>query len=148
MGTALANSIRAYNKHKSRRGKSGTLLRKYWKLRHFILSVITASDFDANATIGEKLRLPHPNGVIVHGRTIIGDDCMIMQQVTIGQRSDIDAPVIGSGVYIGAGAKVLGKIVIGDGARIGANAVVLCDVPASCTAVGIPARLIPPREPS
>ena len=90
--------------------------------------------------------LPHPNGVIVHARAVIGDDCLIMQQVTIGQLSDIDAPVIGSRVYIGAGAKILGKVVIGDGARIGANAVVLCDVRANWTAVGIPARLIAPKS--
>jgi serine O-acetyltransferase len=146
MGGALAKSIRSYNKYKSRRGISARLLRKYWKLRHLLLSVITSSEFDPNATIGERLMLPHPNGVVVHGEAVIGDDCMIMQQVTIGQLSDIYTPVIGSRVYIGAGAKVLGKVVIGDGARIGANAVVLCDVPANWTAVGIPARLIPPKS--
>jgi serine O-acetyltransferase len=51
-------------------------------------------------------------------------------------------PTIGNGVYIGAGAKIIGKLVIGDGARIGANAVVVNDVPPNCTAVGIPARII------
>jgi serine O-acetyltransferase len=66
---------------------------------------------------------------------------MIMQQVTIGQLAEEYAPTIGSHVYIGAGAKVLGRIVIGDRARIGANAVVLADVPADGTAVGIPARI-------
>lgn len=64
---------------------------------------------------------------------------MVMQQVTIGQLSVSGAPKIGSHVYIGAGAKVLGSINIGDGAVIGANAVVLCDVPSGYTAVGIPA---------
>lgn len=144
LGAALVNSIRAYNKYKARDGTVAKILAKIWKLRHLILSVITASEFDPNATIGQGLLLPHPNGVVVHALAVIGDDCMIMQQVTIGQVGESgDAPAIGSGVYIGAGAKVLGKIVIGDGAKIGANAVVLRDVPANCTAVGVPARIIP-----
>jgi serine O-acetyltransferase len=147
MGTALVRSIRAYNRYKARQGISAKLLCKYWLFRHLLWSMITSSDIDPNATIGERLMLPHPNGVIFHARAVIGDDCMIMQQVTIGQlASDIDAPVIGSRVYIGAGAKILGKVMIGDGVRIGANAVVLCDVPANWTAVGIPARLLPPKS--
>ena len=64
---------------------------------------------------------------------------MIMQQVTIGQLSDGAVPIIGNGVYIGAGAKVLGGITVGDNAKIGANAVVLINVPAGKTAVGVPA---------
>jgi serine O-acetyltransferase len=147
LGTALVKGIHAYNRSKARQGLSAKLLRKYWMLRHLVLSVITSSDIDPNATIGERLMLPHPNGVIFHARVVIGDDCMIMQQVTIGQlASDTDTPVIGSRVYIGAGAKILGKVKIGDGARIGANAVVLCDVPSNRTAVGIPARLITPKS--
>ena len=70
---------------------------------------------------------------------------MVMQQVTIGQLSNPGAPKIGSGVYIGAGAKVLGAITVGDGAVIGANAVVLCDVPSGYTAVGIPAVARPSK---
>src|SRR5664279_482691 len=145
MGAALVKSIRAYNRYKSSQGISAKILRKYWLFRHLLWSAITGSDIDPNATIGERLMLPHPNGVIVHAGSVIGDDCLIMQQVTIGQLSDIDAPVIGSRVYVGAGAKILGKVTIGDGARIGANAVVLCDVPDNWTAVGIPARLIAPK---
>jgi serine O-acetyltransferase len=146
LGTALLNTIRAYNQYKVRQGIPAKIQRKYWKLRHLLLSVITGSDIDPNAIIGERLMLPHPNGVVVHANTVIGDDCLIMQQVTIGQLADADAPVIGSRVYIGAGAKVLGKVAIGDRARIGANAVVLCDVPAGWTAVGVPARLIPAKS--
>jgi serine O-acetyltransferase len=146
MGAALVNSIRAYARYKARPGFLAKMLCKYWHFRHLIWSVITGSEFDPNATIGERLSLPHPLGIVVHGRAVIGNDCMIMQQVTIGQLADNYAPVIGSGVYIGAGAKILGKVVIGDHARIGANAVVLCDVPADWTAVGTPARLIPPKS--
>jgi serine O-acetyltransferase len=54
-------------------------------------------------------------------------------------------PIIGDNVFIGAGAKVLGAVTVGDGARIGANAVVVCDVPAGATAVGVPARIVERR---
>ena len=144
MGSAVVRCVRAYNKYKGRDGIYAQFMRKYWKFRHLLMSIVTASEFDADATVGERVLLPHPNGVVVHPRAVIGDDCMIMQQVTIGQRGTRGAPVIGSRVYIGDGAKILGNVVIGDGARIGANSVVLVDVPANFTAVGIPARLIPP----
>ena len=71
---------------------------------------------------------------------------MLMQQVTLGQLAGPGAPVIGSNVYIGAGAKVLGDITVGDGARIGANAVVLSNVPPQCTVVGIPAQIVRSRN--
>jgi serine O-acetyltransferase len=145
MGDALVRSARAYNDHKSRPGLMAKGLRKLSRLRHLFWSILTSSDIDPEAKIGERLRLPHPHGVIVHGCAVIGDDCLFMQQVTIGILADADAPIVGSKVYIGAGAKVLGKVTVGDGARIGANAVVLCNVPAGWTAVGVPARLIAPH---
>ena len=86
--------------------------------------------------------LPHPNGVIIHEDAIIGDDCMIMQQVTVGMIGEDQVPRIGKRVYIGAGAKIIGKVNVGDDSRIGANAVVTKDVPPFCTAVGVPARVI------
>ena len=87
--------------------------------------------------------LPHPNGVVIHPAVRIGPNCMIFQQVTLGVGGPLDgAPQVGGHVDIGAGAKLLGGIVIGDHARIGANAVVLDHVPADCTAVGIPARVV------
>jgi serine O-acetyltransferase len=96
--------------------------------------------------IGPGLFLQHGFATIVIARHV-GTDCWINQQVTIGYRKDGEThgPWIGDGVRVGAGAKVLGEIVIGDGATIGANAVVLHDVPAGHTAVGVPAKLIPPR---
>jgi serine O-acetyltransferase len=82
-------------------------------------------------------------GIVLDHRCVIGDNVRIDQQVTIGIRWDeAAAPVIGSNVRIGAGAKVLGSIRIGDNVRIGANAVVLTDVPSGATAVGVPARII------
>jgi serine O-acetyltransferase len=146
MGTAVVRSVRAYKRYEDKPGLINKLIRKYWRLSHFFWSVVTSSHVGLGATIGQRVSLPHPIGVVVHANSIIGDDCMIMQQVTIGQLDTNDVPVVGARVYIGAGAKILGKVKIGDGARIGANAVVLEDVADGWTAVGVPARLIPPSD--
>jgi serine O-acetyltransferase len=85
-------------------------------------------------------------GVVLDYRCVIGNNVRIDQGVTIGIRWDEEAaPIIGSNVRIGAGAKVLGSIRIGDNTRIGANAVVLIDVPDGATAVGVPARIVRTR---
>lgn len=97
------------------------------------------------ATIGRRLRIEHFGGIIVHGSTVIGDDCVLRQNVTLGNRSEarpLEAPILGDRVQIGAGAVVLGAVRIGDDAIIGANAVVLSDVPSGAIAVGNPARII------
>lgn len=138
----LLASIRAYQFHRDRAGSWHTLMRRWARVRHTFWSVITQSDVDLQATLGKGLMLPHPNGVVIHGEARIGDDCMIMQQVTVGMIDEGEVPVIGNRVYIGAGAKIIGKLIVGDGARIGANAVVVNDVPPNATAVGIPARII------
>ncbi|MGH2588719.1 MAG: serine O-acetyltransferase [Dehalococcoidia bacterium] len=89
--------------------------------------------------IGGGLYLPHGN-VVVDGMVSIGRNCVIAPWVTIGTNGSVAGPRIGDNVFIGTGAKVLGGIQIGDRARIGANAVVVNDVPADTTVVGIPAR--------
>lgn len=82
-------------------------------------------------------------GVVIHSRAVIGRDCTIAQQVTIGGRSGIyEVPVIGDNVYLGAGCKVLGNVKIGNNSIVGANAVVLHDVPDNAVVAGIPARII------
>jgi serine O-acetyltransferase len=101
--------------------------------------------------IGPGLLLNHGH-VIIDGTTRIGDHCSIAPFVTIGLNTggpdvSLDGPTIGRFVFIGTGAKVLGPVEIGDNARIGANAVVLSNVPANSTAVGVPARIIPHAYP-
>jgi len=83
--------------------------------------------------------MPHPYGITIHSRTVIGRRVTVMQQVTLGGKDPGDnaAPVIEDDVYLGAGAKVLGPVRIGRGAVVGANAVVTRDVPPYCTVVGI-----------
>lgn len=87
---------------------------------------------------GLDIYLPHPYGITIHSKTIIGRHVVIMQQVTLGGgRPDInEAPIIEDHVYIGAGARVLGKVRVGHHAIIGANAVITRDVPPGATVVG------------
>ncbi|MCD7785685.1 MAG: serine O-acetyltransferase [Oscillospiraceae bacterium] len=82
-------------------------------------------------------------GVVIHKNAVIGKDCIIESNVTIGGRNNIPgAPVIGDNVFIGTGAKILGNIRIGSGSIIGANAVVIYDVPEKCSVGGIPAKIL------
>lgn len=130
------------------------LLRKPFSLLYKLLKVfgqiITGIDLPCETRIGRRLRIEHFGGIIISGDSVIGDDVVIRNGVTIGLKrtGQRGAPVIGNRVDIGAGAKILGDIRIGDDAVIGANAVVLQDVPAGALAVGIPARIIERRSPS
>jgi serine O-acetyltransferase len=97
-----------------------------------------------SARIGRRVVFEHQHGIVLHGRSVVGDDCILRQGVTLGLRSierKDEAPVLGRGVDVGAGAKILGRVRVGDGAAIGANAVVLEDVPPGTLAVGVPARI-------
>jgi serine O-acetyltransferase len=85
--------------------------------------------------------IPHPNGIVIHPDAEIGPNCLLFQQVTIGAGTG-GIPTIGGHVDIGAGAKVIGRVIVGNHAKIGANAVVVCDIPEGATAVGVPARVI------
>jgi serine O-acetyltransferase len=110
-------------------------------LRHQIWSVATGTDIPLNCQIAGGLLLTHPNGIVIHPNSQIGPNCLIFQQVTLGA-GDGGSPRLGGNVMVGAGAKLLGGITIGDNARIGANSVVVKDVPAGATVVGVPARIV------
>lgn len=107
---------------------------------------ITGADIAWSARIGPGLVLWHPTGVVIGPRVVVGRDARVQQGITLGSarsRTGQDGdPVLGDGVYVGAGARVLGPVRVGDRARIGANAVVLTDVPDDASAVGVPARVI------
>lgn len=108
---------------------------------------LTGADFVPGCQVGAGLLIQHPNGIVIGHGAVIGDNCTILQQVTVGElrldaAGDRRYPTIGDRVMLGAGARILGGIRVGHGAVIGANSVVLDDVPANATAVGIPARIV------
>ncbi len=106
---------------------------------------LTGIEIHPGATIGRRFFIDHGMGVVIGETAEIGDDCTLYHGVTLGGTSWNKGkrhPTLGKGVVVGAGAKILGPILIGEGARIGSNAVVVKEVPAGATAIGIPARII------
>ena len=96
-----------------------------------------------SASIGTSVYLDHATGIVIGALATIGDEVTIMQNVTVGRKPEHPerAPRIGRGVLLSTGATIFGDVQIGDLAKIGAGSVVTGDVPAGCTAVGVPARL-------
>ena len=107
---------------------------------------LTGIEIHPAAHIGRRVFIDHGMGVVVGETAEIGDDCTIYQGVTLGgtslYRGTKRHPTLGKGVVVGAGAKVLGGFTVGDGAHIGSNAVVVKEVPAGATVVGIPGRIV------
>ena len=125
----------------------------FWQIKFYwlgrMLSHIgrwfTGIEIHPGATIGRRVFIDHGMGVVIGETAIIEDDCTLYHGVTLGGTSWNKGkrhPTLKQGVVIGAGAKILGPITIGRGAKIGSNAVVVKDVPAKATAVGIPARIV------
>lgn len=119
-----------------------------YKIGFKLVQIATGIELPCEARVGRGTRIDHFGGIVVSGYASVGDHCVIRQGVTIGLRHEAEpcGPKLGSHVNIGAGAKILGSVVIGDHVDIGANAVVLTDIPSHCTAVGVPARIIPKRQ--
>ena len=139
---------------------SNWLWRSNWRvLGRFISSIgriVTLIEIHPGAEIGRRFVIDHGSAIVIGETSIIGDDVTLYQGVTlggvspsVGSHMQVDQkrhPTLANDVIIGSGAQVLGSIVIGEGARVGANAVVNKDVPAGVTAVGIPARVVMPRD--
>ncbi len=123
-----------------------------WKARlHLVARLVsqfgrflTGIEIHPAATIGRRLFIDHGSGVVIGETAQIGNDVTLYHGVTLGGTSLDEGkrhPTLEDGVIVGAGAKILGPIIVGSNARVGANAVVLADVPAGVTMVGIPARI-------
>ncbi len=109
---------------------------------------LTGIEIHPGAQIGRRFFIDHGMGVVIGETTIIGDDCLLYQGVTLGgtgKEKGKRHPTLGNNVIIGSGAKVLGNITIGDHVRIGAGSVVLKPVPDHSTVVGVPGRVVRSR---
>ena len=124
----------------------------FYKMKLFLLARLlsqsarffTGIEIHPGAKIGKRFFIDHGLGVVIGETAIVGDDVLLYQGSTLGGTGIVKGkrhPTIGNNVVIGAGAKVLGNIVIGDNSYIGANAVVIKDVPANSTVVGVPGRI-------
>lgn len=113
------------------------------KILWYFTSSFTGCEIPYNSKIQGGVYIPHPTGIVIGENAEIGTGVTLYQQVTIGTREkgSLKYPRIGNHVYLGAGCKIIGGIEIGENAVIGANAVVLKDIPANATAVGIPASI-------
>ncbi|MBT2970837.1 MAG: serine O-acetyltransferase [gamma proteobacterium symbiont of Ctena orbiculata] len=115
-----------------------------------IARLLTGIEIHPGAVIGRRFFIDHGMGVVIGETAVIGDDCTLYHGVTLGGTSWEKGkrhPTLENNVVVGAGAKVLGPIVIGEGVRIGSNSVVVKDVPAGSTVVGVPGKLITAKRP-
>jgi serine O-acetyltransferase len=98
------------------------------------------------AVIGRRFFIDHGTGVVIGESAVIGDDCVMFHNVTLGgtgKHGGQRHPTLGDRVFLGTGATLLGPIAVGDDVKIGAGAFIrMCDVPAGCTVVGVPARIV------
>ncbi len=111
----------------------------------YITRIITGIEIHPAAQIGRRFFIDHGEGVVIGETTIIGDDVLIYQQVTLGGTGKEHGkrhPTIESNVVVGAGATILGNITIGHDTRIGAGSVVVEDVPEHSTVIGVPGRVV------
>ena len=115
------------------------------RILSYITRIITGIEIHPGARIGRRFFIDHGEGVVIGETTVIGDDVLIYQQVTLGGTGKEHGkrhPTLENNVIVGAGAKVLGNINIGAGTRIGAGSVVVDDVPENCTVIGVPGRIV------
>lgn len=133
----LLATIRGYQFWLKRNKLQSFFMCRWYVFWHRFWSVVTGADIPINSQIQGGLLLPHPNGVVVHPNAYIGPNCLLFQQVTV-----VEGVRLAGHVDVGAGAKIIRPVSIGEHARIGANAVVLSDIPAGKTAIGIPAKII------
>ena len=123
---------------------SGVYRMLYWRC-----CVVYGIELPYTVRLGARVIFEHQKGIVVHGNSVIGDDCIIRHGVTLGNRylnRSADAPILGRRVNVGAGAVILGRVTLGDDVRVGANAVVLFDVPEDSTVVGPKAQVLDDRE--
>ncbi|MBK9500048.1 MAG: serine O-acetyltransferase [Leptospiraceae bacterium] len=119
------------------------------RLLNYIARFLTGIDIHPGAKIASGIMIDHGMGIVIGETAEIGTGCLIYQGVTLGgtgKESGKRHPTLRENVVIGSGAKVLGNIVLENNVRVGAGSVVMRDVPANCTVVGIPGRVVKSDE--
>lgn len=141
----MKNYLKSYYKYHDSKFK---FMKIYYFLKFKLLAKSYGSAFPINAKCGKNIKFPHGlYGIFISKDAIIGDNCVIFHQVTIG-RNDIKnskgygTPIIGNNVYIGCGAKIIGNVKVGNNVKIGANCVITKDIPDNSTCVVGPNRII------
>ncbi len=120
------------------------------RLISFFSRFLTGIEIHPGAQIGESFFIDHGMGVVIGETAVIGDNCHLTQGVTLGgtsNRHEKRHPTLGDNVVVGAGAKLIGSIAIGNNARIGAGSVVVTNVPAYATVVGVPGKVVAYYDP-
>ncbi len=124
------------------------LVRWSYDLAYLVVRNVYGIELPETVQLGRRVRIAHQSGIVIHPNTVISDDCVIRQNVSLGAargdaaRTQLQAPRLGRGVSLGAGAVVIGGVRIGDGAWVGPNAVVMTNVPAGATVLAAPPRIM------
>jgi len=125
----------------------GLKLRALARFSSNLARILTGVEIHPQAQIGKRLFIDHGTGCVIGQTAIVGDDVTLYHGVTLGGvgkegEADKRHPTLKNDVMVGSGAQILGNITIGEHARVGSNSVVVKDVPAGCTAIGIPAKVV------
>lgn len=137
---------------RGRRGPARTACRATYQVGYHVARNVYGIELPTSVQLGRRVRIAHQSGIVIHPGTVIGDDCVIRQNVSLGAargdaiRFDSQAPRLGRGVSCGAGAVVIGGVTIGDGAILGPNVVVMTNIPAGAWVLPPPPRIM--RMPS
>lgn len=144
MGEAMSNFLNAINKYRRAHWLYVHHLKPLAKLYEMWIYLIHNSFISSECEIGKGTILGYKGiGVVIHKRAVIGENCIIGQNVTIGgQSGHYQVPIIGNGCYIASGAKVIGPVTLGDNVVIGANAVMTKSAPSNTVWAGVPAHLL------
>ena len=121
-------------------------LRIMAEITYRFMQILLGCTIPYTCDLEKGVHIPHWHGIVLNEICKVGTGSYIFQNVTLGGAKGKHGPTIGKNCIIGSGAVVLGEIHIGDNTRIGANAVVLKDVPANCTVVGVPAKIVKHKE--
>lgn len=140
----LSNSFHVVFLYRLSHVLANTPLKIFARIINALCRIIYSCDIAPEAIIGRRILLMHGFGIVIGAHVVIGDDAKIYNDITIGNRKgghDDGQAIIGNGVMVGCGARLLGKISLGENVTIGANSVVISDVPSNATAIGVPAEI-------